>query len=82
MSLHRYYEKNYLKSLNWILNSIKRKEVSAAYFLTLKGWSKSYPYTTGYIITILLDASKIIKNYQYQDLGFSPFKSSWSIVRI
>ena len=70
MSLNKYYEKNYFKSLNWILNSIKRKEGSAAYFLPLKGWSKSYPETTGYIIPTLLDASKITKDYKYQDIGF------------
>ncbi|MDC3169385.1 hypothetical protein OA853_03375 [Prochlorococcus sp. AH-716-E17] len=70
MSINKYYEKNYFKSLDWILNSIKRKGGSAAYFLPFKGWSKSYPETTGYIIPTLLDATKITKDHKYKEIGF------------
>ena len=70
MILNKFYEKNYLKALNWILNSIKKEGGSSAYFLPFKGWSKSYPETTGYIIPTFVDASKITKDSKFQQIAY------------
>ena len=69
MEINRIYKTNYLKSLNWILSSSRKRGGSSAYFLPFKGWSKAYPETTGYIIPTLLEASNIIGDIKYKKLA-------------
>jgi hypothetical protein len=48
------YEQRLLQSIKWLIKSSHKNGGSRAYFSPLKGWSKSYPETTGYIIPTLL----------------------------
>jgi hypothetical protein len=48
------YERKLFQSIRWLLKSNHKDGGSRAYFSPLKGWSKAYPETTGYIIPTLL----------------------------
>ncbi|MEZ4963570.1 MAG: hypothetical protein R2830_27350 [Saprospiraceae bacterium] len=60
-------------SLEWIVQSIVANEGqgSSAYYHLWKGWSESYPETTGYLIETLFDASNISQLYPLQAIAFS-----------
>jgi len=57
-------EARYLGSLasacNWLLASERRSGGSAAHWMPVRGWSRAYPETTGYIIPTLIEAGELL----------------------
>ena len=57
---------------DWIQKSFHNTSgVSSAHYADFLGWSKSYPETTGYIITTLIELSKFYNNQTYYNQAVS-----------
>lgn len=54
------YRDHMILSRDWLLRSLNGDGGSRAHFSPLKGWSRAYPETSGYIATTLLDLEEWI----------------------
>lgn len=61
-----WYPDHHRAAVDWILRSERPAGGSSAQYLPAVGWSRSYPETTGYIITTLIDADRRLEGVRYR----------------
>lgn len=60
------YRRSLRRAGDWLLRSERRGGGSAAHWMPVRGWSRAYPETTGYIVPTLIEAGELLGEPLYR----------------